>query len=59
MQKLVQVLKSRTFWTLVVMVLVNGIPSVRESIPASAQPVVDIALGLLATYFHVNPSQKY
>ncbi len=59
MIKLKQTLKSRTFWTLVVLFLVNGITAIHGSIPSSILPLVDGILGILTVYFHINPSQDY
>lgn len=59
MTKFGQVFKSRTFWTLVVLFVVNGVSGVHDMIPASLLPVVDGLLGILTVYFHVNPSQNY
>ena len=52
-------LGSKTFWTIVVIVLVNGVPALKAYIPTDLVPVVDSILGALAVYFHVNPSQDY
>ncbi len=52
-------MKSRTFWTVVVMFLVGGVQAITQFIPAGLLPFVEGGLGLLATYFHVNPSQNY
>jgi hypothetical protein len=59
MNKIIKVLKSRTFWTIVVLVLFNGVSSIRNLVAPEYQPILDILLGLAATYFHINPSQKY
>jgi hypothetical protein len=59
MNKVLLALKSRTVWTVVALVLINGIPAVRGFIPAQYLPYVDGAIGLLAMYFKVNPSQNY
>jgi hypothetical protein len=48
-------LKSRTLWTAVAIVLINGIPPLKDLIPVTWLPIVDSALGLLAIYFRVNP----
>lgn len=53
------ILKSRTFWTVVVMFLIGGVNAVIEFIPAGAQAAVMAVLAMLASYFHVNPSQHY
>ncbi len=52
-------LKSRTFWTIVVMFVVGGGNAIVPVMPADFQAVVMFALSGLATYFHVNPSQNY
>ena len=59
MFKLAQVLKSRTFWTLVVMFIINGITGIREHINPGWLTTIDAILGIVATYLHVNPSQNY
>lgn len=52
-------LTSRTIWTLVAMVLVAGVPAIKDQIPALVQPLVQVLLGALAAYFKLNPSQTY
>ena len=59
MNKITQIAKSRTFWTLVVLFVVNGVGAIQASIPADILRVVNMVLGMLTTYFHVNPSQNY
>ena len=59
MEKIKQALTSKTVWTIVALVVINGLPSVREMLPASIVPFLDIVLGLAATYFKVTPSQQY
>lgn len=54
MSKFLVALKSRTAWAIVVMVLVNGLPSVQDQIRPDLLPLVDAVLGLLAIYFRVN-----
>lgn len=53
------ILKSRTFWTILAMFIVGGVNAIVPFMPAEAQTIVMGVLGLLATYFHVNPSQNY
>lgn len=48
------ILKSRTFWTLVVMFVVNGYAAISGHVPAGADTIVNFALTSLATYFHVD-----
>jgi hypothetical protein len=58
-EKLLKVFKSRTFWTLVALFITNGISGIREQLNPAALTTIDAVLGLVATYFHVNPSQNY
>lgn len=55
MNKLITALTSRTVWTVVAMVIVNGVPSITGMLPAEYLPVVNLVLGGLATYFRINP----
>lgn len=57
--KILLILKSRTFWTLVAMFIVGGTNAIVAYLPAGLEPVVMAALGVLATYFHITPSQNY
>lgn len=57
--KLLKLLRSRTFWTIVVLFVVNGIGGIREFIPGIALPIVDGVLAILAVYFaKVSPKVK-
>lgn len=55
MDKVLTALKSRTAWTVVALVLINGVPTAAEFIPAAWLPIVNGVLGILAVYFRVNP----
>jgi hypothetical protein len=57
MSKFALVHNSRTFWTIVVMLIFNLIPQL--PIDQAIKDLVNGILSLLATYFHVNPSQNY
>lgn len=59
MEKIAKLLKSRTFWTIVVMFLTGGVHAVTQFIPADLLVYVEGALGILATYFHANPKQQF
>ncbi len=59
MSKIQLALRSRTFWTIVAMFVINGLQGVHGSIPPSVVAVLDPILSVLAIYFHVNPSQNY
>jgi len=53
------IFKSRTFWTIVAMFVVGGGNAIVPVLPAAVQAVALGILGILATYFHVTPSQNY
>jgi hypothetical protein len=60
MNKLMLALKSRTVWTVVLLVLINSVPVIKNAFPNAAWlDTVNTLLTLLAGYFHVNPSQQY
>lgn len=59
MNKIALALKSRTFWTIVVAVVVNSINANLKFMGPHTVEVVNTVLGLLATIYHVNPSQTY
>jgi len=54
-----KIVKSRTVWVVVVMFLVGGVEAISGFIPGGFLPLVEGALGVLAIYFKVNPSQDY
>lgn len=51
-------LKSRTVWAIIALVIINGVPSARELLPAELLPYVDTILGLLAWHFRITPKAK-
>lgn len=52
-------IKSRTFWSIVVLVAVNTVPQLRGYLSPELLDLFNVVLGALATYFHITPSQKY
>lgn len=48
-------LKSRTLWTGVVIILINGVPAAQDLIPVQYVPLINGILAILAIYFRVNP----
>lgn len=52
-------LKSRTFWTIVAMFVISGGTAIIPNLPAAIQPILTGFLGILAIYYHTNPSQQY
>lgn len=61
MSKLSLLLKSRTFWTVAVVFVYNGLVAVTGTIPNIPwlSDVINILGLVMASYFHVNPSQNY
>lgn len=59
MQKTFSIFYSRTFWTILAMFIVGGGNALVPVLPAAVQTIAMALLGLLATYFHINPQQSY
>lgn len=57
--KLVQGLHSRTVGTLVIMILYNVLAVYGNALSPQLSVLVNVVLGAVATYFHVNPAQNY
>ena len=55
MDKIKEILSSRTVWTTIIIFVINGVSGIREFIPADALPLIDAALGLAAIYFRISP----
>ena len=56
---LLKLLRSRTFWSLVALFVINGVGGIRDSIPSGVLPVIDGILGILVIYFaKVSPKVK-
>ena len=47
-------LKSRTFYTIVIMFLVGGVHGITSFLPSGAETIIMAVLGVVATYFHVD-----
>jgi len=58
MTKILDVLKSRTVLTIVLLFLINGVAGVQEFIPAEHLALVNAFLSALAIYFRVNVQAK-
>ena len=54
-----KLLKSRTFWTIVVMFLISGFEGIRELFKPEVFTFIMAGLAALAAYFKKNPSQVY
>lgn len=51
-------LRSRTFWTLVIMSLLPVLNAIVPTLPVPVQATAELILGILATYFHNSTAQK-
>jgi len=59
MDKVKLALKSRTFYTMLFTVAMNAVNANAQFIPGADMVYVNGVMFLLASYFHVNPSQDY
>lgn len=59
MKLITTMIKSRTFWTIVFMFVVGGLNQTTQFLSPEAATTLTGLLGILATYFHLNPSQQY
>lgn len=57
--KFKSLLKSRQFWVLVGIFMVNGVSGVQDAIPASMMVYANGFLGLMAVYFRISPKQSF
>ena len=56
---IIKLLKSRQFWTLVALFVINGFTGIQDSIPTSFLPYINSILGIMAFYFRVSPKQQF
>lgn len=56
---LIKALQSRTFWTIAVMFVIGGVQATEFFFPPETFIAIQGGLSILATYFKLNPSQKY
>ncbi len=57
--KLLQILKSRTFWTILAIFLFNGLQAIQPEVSGDLQVFINSVLSLVAVYFKAFPSQNY
>jgi hypothetical protein len=55
MNKLIAALKSRTFWTVVLLASLNTVPQLEGQFDESTIDIVNVILTALAGYFRVTP----
>lgn len=59
MNKIQQALKSRTFWTIFITVVMNTLNANTQFISPQTLEIFNAIFAVIATYFHINPSQNY
>jgi hypothetical protein len=59
MTNIAKLIRSRQFWVLVALFVVNGISGIKDQIPANVLPVIDAMLGLAAVYLRIYPKQQF
>ena len=59
MDTFLKLIKSRQFWTLAVLFIINGVSGIREAIPVGVLPYIDGLLGMLVIYFRISPKQNF
>lgn len=57
--KFIQAIHSRTVWTLVVMIVYNVLDVYGKGLDPQMSTLVNLILGALVSYFHVNPQMVY
>ena len=59
MNRITLALSSPVFWTVAVMVAVAVLPVIKNLMSPTVFALVEAILGVLANYFHVNPSPTF
>lgn len=59
MKKILKGLKSKTFWTAVLMFILGGLQATTEFLPTRAFIAAEGILTFLVGYFKTHPSQEY
>lgn len=59
MKRLKLALSSPVFWTVAIMVAVAVLPVLKNLMSPTVFAVIEAVLGVLANYFHVNPSSTF
>lgn len=57
--KVTKVLKSRTVWMAILVILINGVPALQGMIPEGWLSTVNQLLAFLAAYFRITPKQQF
>ena len=57
--KLAQLLQSKTFWMIVLMVTVSVVQNLKKFFDPVIFTAITSGLGVLASYFKITPSQDY
>jgi len=57
--KVVKGIKSKTVWAITLLVAIAIIPEIQEVFPSHILNIIETALGVIAVYSKLNPSQNY
>lgn len=58
MEKLSRLLKSRGFWTVIILGVINTVPQLKGLVSDGVLDIINTVLVILASYFKLNPSQN-
>lgn len=59
MEKVKLALTSKVFWTVAVMIALAVVPVVKDYLSPTVLAVIEAILGVLASYFNVNPTPAF
>lgn len=59
MQRISLAIQSKVLWTVVVMIAVAVIPIIKDFLSPTVFAVVEAILGVLVSYFNVNPTPAF
>lgn len=57
MQNTYSLFRSKTFYTIIVMFLIGGFQGITSFLPSGSETIILGALGLLASYFHLDTAK--
>lgn len=58
-QKIQLALSSKVFWTVVIMIALAVVPIIKDFLSPTLFTVIETILGVLASYFNVNPTPAF
>ena len=58
-EALLQLIKSRTIWTLLFLIAFNVFNETSNLIPEAYATIISVVLATIAGYFRINPKQQF